>query len=135
MTRQKPPGVSWQSFIERQILDAYAAGEFDNLPGFGKPIPELDEPDDEQWWIKNLLQREKLSVVPPSLEILRQVEKTLEHIWTLKNERDVRRVAADLNEKIRKANFAITWGPPSSIGPLDVEDVVNQWQSKRSGRS
>lgn len=133
MTRQKPPGVSWQSFIERQILDAYAAGEFDNLPGFGKPIPDIDDPDDEQWWIKNLLKREKLSVVPPSLEILREVEKTLEHIWTLRGEQGVRRTVAKLNEKICKANFAITWGPASSIGPLDVDDVVNQWRAKRSG--
>lgn len=132
MTRQKPPGVSWESFIERQILDAYAAGEFENLPGFGKPIPELDEPDDELWWVKNLVKRERLSVVPPSLEILREVEKGLERIWALSYEQDVRRATAALNERIRKANFAITWGPPSTIGQLDVDEIVRRWQEKRT---
>lgn len=131
--RQKSPGVSWESFVERQILDAYAAGEFDNLPGFGKPMPELDEPDDALWWLKNLVKRERLSLLPPSLEILREIERGLERIWTLRTEQDVRRETAALNEKIRKANFAITWGPPSTVGLLDVDDVVSQWREKRSG--
>ncbi len=133
MPRQKPPGVSWESFVERQILDAYAAGEFDNLPGFGKPMPELDEPDDESWWLKNLVKRERLSLLPPSLEILREIERGLGRIWTLAHEREVRRETAALNEKIRKANFAITWGPPSSVVLLDVDDVVAQWRAKRTG--
>ncbi|HVX63583.1 MAG TPA: DUF1992 domain-containing protein [Pirellulales bacterium] len=132
MTRQKPPGVSWQSFIERQILDAYAAGDFENLPGFGKPIPELDEPDDELWWVKNLVKRERLSVVPPSLEILREVEKGLERVWTLSYESDVRQATAVLNEKIRKANFAITGGPPSTMGDLNVDEIVEHWHAKRT---
>lgn len=128
MTQKKPPHLTWESFVEQQIREAQEAGEFDNLPGFGKPIPELDGPDDEMWWIKNLLAREKLSILPPSLEILRSVERKLAAIMKLRNESQVRSAVAQLNEEIRKASFAITWGPASSVGLLDVEQVIAQWR-------
>jgi hypothetical protein len=121
MTQKKPPNMSWESFVERQIREAQDSGEFDNLPGIGKPIAELDKPDDELWWVKNLLKRERLSILPPSLEILRTVERKLENIFRLRDEEQVRRAVGRLNEQIRKANFAITWGPASTIGPLDVD--------------
>lgn len=130
MTHKKPPGVSWESFVERQIREAQEAGEFDHLPGFGRPIPELDEPEDELWWVKNLLKRERLSLLPPSLEILRTVEIGLEAIESLRSEDEVRKAVAELNVKIRRANFAITWGPPSTISPLDADEVLAQWRTK-----
>ena len=34
----------WDSLAEQRIREAQASGEFDNLPGFGKPIPGIDEP-------------------------------------------------------------------------------------------
>ena len=129
MSRKKPPGVSWESFVERQIREAQEAGAFDNLPGFGKPMAELDEPEDDLWWVKSLLKRERLSILPPSLEILRTVEQGLEAIASLKQERDVRRAVEELNEKIRKANFAITWGPPSTVVLLDADEVVARWRA------
>jgi hypothetical protein len=131
MTQKKPPNVSWESFVERQIRQAQEAGEFDNLPGFGKPMPDLDDPDDDLWWVKSLLKREKLSILPPSLEILRTVERELQTIMRLRDEGEVRRAVSRLNDEIRKANFAITWGPASSIGLLDVEDTVAQWRDAR----
>ena len=121
-------GPSWQSLVEHRIKEAYAAGDFDKLPGFGRPIPELDDDDDELWWVKNLLKREQLSIVPPSLEILRVAERELERIKWLPREDDVRRAVQALNERIGKANFAIVSGPPSTIGPLDVEQVVGEWR-------
>jgi hypothetical protein len=34
---------SWESLVERQIREAMAAGDFDNLPHAGKPIPIDDD--------------------------------------------------------------------------------------------
>lgn len=45
------------------------------------------------------------------------------------DETQVRLAVRRLNEQIRQANFAITWGPPSTIGPLDVEEVVARWRA------
>jgi Domain of unknown function (DUF1992) len=49
---------------ENKILAAIETGEFDNLPGLGKPSPLIDEPYDPFWWIRRKLQQEKLSPNP-----------------------------------------------------------------------
>jgi hypothetical protein len=33
-------------------------GDFDNLPGLGKPIPDIDEPYDPMWWVRPWVRRE-----------------------------------------------------------------------------
>ena len=38
MTERKPFGVSWETWIDRQIREGMERGEFDGLPGHGKPI-------------------------------------------------------------------------------------------------
>jgi len=53
---------AWAIIAEEQIRAAQDAGQFDNLQGFGKPIPGIDDPHDEFWWIKAKLKREQLSV-------------------------------------------------------------------------
>ncbi|HET6883857.1 MAG TPA: DUF1992 domain-containing protein [Pirellulales bacterium] len=133
MTQRKPPNLSWESFVERQIREAQETGEFDHLAGFGKPMPELDEPDDDLWWVKNLLKRERLSILPPSLEILRTVERGLEAIMKLRDESQVRRAVIRLNDEIRQANFAITWGPASTVSLLEVDAIVARWREARRG--
>ncbi|MCZ7645852.1 MAG: DUF1992 domain-containing protein [Planctomycetota bacterium] len=49
---------------ERRIQEALKSGAFENLPGAGKPIPDLDQPYDELWWLKKLLKREELTGLP-----------------------------------------------------------------------
>ena len=48
------------SLVERRIREAMAAGEFDDLPGKGKPLTGLDRPYDPDWWARQLLERELL---------------------------------------------------------------------------
>ena len=42
---------------ERRIRAAIELGAFDNLPGEGRPIADLDQPYDPDWWIKKWLER------------------------------------------------------------------------------
>jgi hypothetical protein len=46
---------------DNRIRQAMEEGKFDNLPGFGKPIPDIDEPYDPMWWVKKWMRREQLS--------------------------------------------------------------------------
>lgn len=132
MTERKPEDLSAEHFSEAQIRQAYAEGEFAALPGYGQPLPGIDEPLDDDWWIKQKLRREKLSILPPSLEIRRDVAHTLEHIKTLGHEKVVRREIEALNVRIRDANLRSVWGPPSTQMPLDVEAVVERWKRERT---
>ena len=124
------PKIPFDSLAEQRIRAAQAAGEFDNLPGFGQPIPGLDEPHDELWWVKDKLKREQLSALPPALAIRLDVEQTLARIATLENEAEVRQEIALLNERIRKASFAVAWGPSVDVVPLEVDEIVSQWTGK-----
>lgn len=42
---------------ERLIQEAMEAGEFDELPGTGEPIPGAGTVDDELWWVRSWLHR------------------------------------------------------------------------------
>ena len=132
MTEQKPPGMSWESWIDQQIREAREAGLFDNLPGAGKPLPNLGGEYDPLWWIKQLVQREQISVLPPSLEVLRKVESEMAAVWQLADEAKVRSRILALNREIAKVNARATEGPPTRLGPLDVEAIVADWRARRA---
>ena len=131
MTQRKPPGTSWESWIEAQIRVAMEQGAFDNLPGAGKPLPNLDQYD-PLWWVKQLTQREQLSLLPPSLELLRKVERELATIEKLPDEATVRHRIAALNVEIARVNATVVEGPPTRLGKLDVDQVVARWRRTRS---
>jgi hypothetical protein len=130
VTERKPPGVSWESFVERQIRDAQDRGEFDNLPGTGQPIADLDGNHDEMWWIRQKLQREEISYLPPSLALRKDRDDALARIAGATSETVVRDIVADINSRIREANRKPMEGPPSSLMPLDVERVVREWKEQ-----
>jgi hypothetical protein len=128
MTERKPPGTTWESWIEAQIRVAIEQGAFDNLPGAGKPLPNINQEYDPLWWVKQLVQREQISMLPPSLELLRKVETELATIEKLLDEATVRRRVAALNVEIAKANATVMQGPPTRLGTLDVDRVVARWR-------
>ena len=130
MTDRKPPGVSWETWIDRQVREAQERGDFDGLPGAGKPLPDLDRRDDD-WWLKRMLQREGVTVTPPTIAIRVEVEQALEQVARAEHEEDVRAVLAAINDKVRRINRLGAAGPPSTVMPLDVEEVVARWRAAR----
>src|SRR6478735_8865057 len=83
--------LSWLLLAEQRIQTAQAEGQFENLPGFGKPIPGIDEPHDELWWVKDKLKREQISSLPPALAIRLDLQNTLANSKNLPTEIQVRR--------------------------------------------
>jgi hypothetical protein len=134
MTEHKPPGVTWESWVEQQIRQAREEGSFDGLPGTGKPMPDLDQSYDPNWWVKQLLRRERVSVLPPALELLRKAESELSRVWTLRDEAEVRARVAALNAEIAKVNATAAEGPPTRLAPLDIEALVQEWRRRRLAR-
>jgi hypothetical protein len=102
------------------------------LPGAGKPLPNLDQAYDPLWWVKQLAQREQISMLPPSLELLRKVERELAAIEKLDDEATVPHRVAALNVEIAKVNATVLEGPPTRLGPLDVDQVMARWRRARS---
>jgi hypothetical protein len=120
--------MSWETWIDAQIRVAREQGAFDNLPGAGKPLPNLGQEHDPLWWVRQLVQREQISILPPSLELLRKVEKELVAIEKLDDEATVRHRVAALNVEIAKVNATVMEGPPTRLGTLDLDKVVARWR-------
>lgn len=131
VTERKPPGVSWESWTDRQIREAQERGDFNDLPGAGKPLQGLHEPRDDLWWVRRKMRDEQLSYLPPTLQIRRDVEIAREQIAAAPTEREVRRIVAAINERIREVNRTAVNGPPSSVMPLDVERAVLGWRQQQ----
>jgi Domain of unknown function (DUF1992) len=112
---------AWRKVAENRIEEAIKEGAFDNLPGFGKPlVVNLD--DDENGWLREKARREKLNLLPPALELAKLVERRLVAIRELESGSKQESALRALNEYINRANMRITWGPPSTVLPIRLED-------------
>ena len=134
MAERKPAGVSWESFVDRQIREAQERGEFDDLPGRGEPIADLSHHRDELWWVRRKLRDEGLSYVPPSLQLRKEAEDLLDHLADVPTEAALRGAVRDLNRRIRETNRTVLQGPPTVTRPLDEEATVDAWRQARDAR-
>ena len=130
--RVPQPKSPWDRLAEQRIREAQAEGKFDHLPGFGRPIPGIDEPHDDLWWVKDKLRREEISHLPPALAIRLDVERTLARLAAISSESHVRGELAALNERIRAAILSPASGPSVDVVPLDVEELIGDWRSQQS---
>jgi hypothetical protein len=130
MTERKPPKVSFESWVDRQIREARERGEFDDLPGAGKPLPGANKPYDPHWWVKQKLRDENLSYLPPTLAVRKAAEDALTAAMRATSESRVREIIAAVNDKIADAIRRPLEGPPLNLMPFDVERVVNDWREQ-----
>jgi DnaJ-like protein len=135
VTERKPAGVSFETWVDAQIREANERGEFENLPGFGKPLPDLTGDHDEMWWIRNFLKRENIGFTPPAIALRKAAEDLLASLDRFPTERGLRAALEELNERIRVMNRSPVFdGPPSNMMPLDVEPLVARWGEARAAR-
>ncbi len=135
MTERKPPGASWESWVDQQIREGIERGQFDRLAGTGKPLAGLDGTGDvvrdEDWWVKEKLKREEVSFLPPALAVRKELDEARVKIDAAILEHTVRKIVAEINDRIREVNRGTISGPPSTLMPLDVEQTVINWRTRR----
>lgn len=122
-------------WMDLQIRAAMERGEFDDLPGAGKPIPGLDAPHDPDWWLKSLIERERITgVLPPALA-LRTENEGLEDVLDKEVTEDgVRRVLEDFNARVVDARRQLTGGPPVVTPLRDIDHELDAWSARRVER-
>ena len=125
--------MPYESWVERQIREAMERGDFDNLPGAGKPLPGLNGRDDEDWWVKGFLEREKIPMpLPASLALRKEISDLPQTLAGVRDEDQVRRLVEDLNERIRDSHRRKIDGPAVVLRPVDVEATVVEWRARRT---
>lgn len=127
----------FESLVERQIREAQERGEFDNLPGAGKPLKGLGESDDPDWWVRQLVQREGLDMtgaMPPVMALRKEAAGFPESLLDLRTEESVRAVLEDFNHRVKLDRLRPAVGPfpPMLARTVDVDDLVAQWKVLRA---
>ncbi|MGW9587276.1 DnaJ family domain-containing protein [Microbacterium sp. NPDC055455] len=121
--------------VETAIQQAIRRGEFDDLPGAGKPIPGLGESHDPDWWIRRKIETEKLTGLgPPALTLRVENVELDDRLDELAREQDVREAVEDFNRRVIEARRQLLGGPPVVTPTRDVEAEVAAWRERRDAR-
>ena len=122
-------------WVDLQIQKAMERGEFDDLPGAGKPLKDLGTQHDPDWWLKQRIEREQITgVLPPALQ-LRKDDALLEgELDRLGSETDVRRELESFNRRVIEARRQLLGGPPVITPTRDVEAEVAAWRERRRAK-
>jgi hypothetical protein len=132
MTKRRPPDMSTQDWVEAQIKQAQNAGEFENLPGAGKPL-KLADKHDPDWWVKDFIRREDIeteALLPPAMLLRKEKQQVHDKVRGMRRESEVREYLADLNKRIR-ISIRDTTGPVVPTGPVNEDAVIAQWRMDR----
>lgn len=123
------------AIVETAIQQAIRRGEFDDLPGAGKPLENLGAHHDPDWWIRRKIETENLTGLgPPALRL--RVE-SLELEGRLDAEPDegrVRDILDDFNRRVIEARRQLQGGPPVVTPTRDIDAEVLSWRERRIAR-
>ena len=123
-----------QTWVDLQVKQAMERGDFDNLPGAGKPIADLGDSHDPNWWIKKLVEREHVALLPPSVALRKEDAELDATLDGLTSEAEVRRHLQDFNDRVIAARYRTPEGPPLVTMPRDIDTTVTAWRERRTAR-
>jgi hypothetical protein len=106
--------------IEEAIAAAIERGDFDDLPGAGKPLPRRDT--GPGWWARQYVERMRAEDEERALG--RELDQCLGEVWVLPDENAVRLWVETVNHEIAS----------SSLGPLDEETILTAWRQMGRAR-
>lgn len=124
------------AFVETSIQQAIRRGEFDNLPGAGKPLPDLGTSHDPDWWIRRKIETEQLTGLgPPALTLRVEHTEMAARLDALAHESEVREAVIDFNRRVIEARRQLQGGPPVVTPTVDVDAEVAAWVERRRARA
>lgn len=129
----------YESWVERQIREAMERGEFDDLPGAGKPL-DLGDVDDPDWWVKRKMAAEGIEpghAVSGPLALRREAATYPESLLDVRSADRVREIIRDYNQRVVEDRLRPTVGRdmPAVAPRLDVEEMVSRWEELRAARA
>lgn len=123
-----------EHIVERILAQARERGDFDDLPGTGRPL-DLSDIDDPDWWVKRYARREKLDLAGamPTVLALRKEHEGFPGSLLDLTEAGARAVLQDYNRRVKEDRLAVVRGRGVPVvAPLvDVEAMLGRWRATR----
>ncbi|MFI7587075.1 DUF1992 domain-containing protein [Spongisporangium articulatum] len=123
-----------ESPVERQIREAHERGDFDDLPGAGRPIEGLDQPFSAEKWAVDRIRAEGGDVgalLSPMLALRRERARFLATIDDVRSEAAVRELVREFNSRLLAELRRPMDGPLIPVGLLDEEEAAAAWRATR----
>ncbi|HET6665914.1 MAG TPA: DUF1992 domain-containing protein [Intrasporangium sp.] len=125
----------YESAVEKAIREAQDRGDFDDLPGAGKPL-DLHDANDPDWWIKRYAARENLDLggaLPGALALRKEAATYPASLIEVTTEQNVREIIEDYNKRVLADRLRPAVGklPPMLAKTLDVDEMVEAWRRLR----
>lgn len=108
-----------EPWIERVIRDAQDQGRFDDVPGTGEPIPDLDQTYDPSWWARRWIERERRR--DAGRDLVARVQREVPVLLAGDDKELVRKGLDALNGAIDAHNAGALEGP---IARLDIDALL-----------
>ena len=122
------------TWVDLQVRRAMERGEFDDLPGQGKPIEDLGVEHDPDWWVKKLVERENIALLPPAIALRKEDAELDDRLDDITAESEVRRELDDFNRRVVETRRQLQGGPPVVTPTRDVDTEVEAWRERRTAR-
>ena len=123
-------------YVETAIQQAIRRGEFDNLPGAGKPLQNLERGYDPDWWIRQKIERERITGLgPPALTLRTENAELDARLDAAQSEAAVTAILTDFNSRVVAARRQLQGGPPVVTPTRDVAEQLALWRDRRAARS
>lgn len=121
--------------VESALDRAIKRGDFDDLPGLGKPLSGLHSSSDPDWWIKQKMDSEGINgVARPAFQLRKENAVLEDTVDAFSTESDVRDYLSGFNARVREAVMDLRDGPPVFTPPRDVEKEVVAWRQRRNAK-
>ncbi len=120
----------YEKIVERKIKEAQEKGEFDNLPGKGKPIEMEDDrhiPEELRLAYKVL---KNAGCVPPEVALKKEIRQMEDMLDNLSDEKEKYRHMKKINFKITRLNMMGKTSPLLADTELYYRKVLEKLEKK-----
>lgn len=125
----------YQKLAERKIQEAAKKGEFDHLPGQGKPLDLEDDskvPEDLRLAYKIL---KNADCVPPEIELRKEIRQMEDLLKNIPDDEEKYRQIKKINLKIMKLNMMGRNSPLLEEKQIYYEKVLDRMSEKKQKES
>jgi len=134
VTPRKPPGVSFETWVDSQIRSAQEAGAFENLAGAGRPLPRRDREQSSYEWALEWARRENGSpegMLPPGMALRKERDDLPGVVAGQPSEAAVRALVEDFNARVQEHWRRPQDGPDVVPGMADLDGLLAHWHATR----